>query len=183
MQSEGVAAVVKHYILNNQETARDTESSDASDRTLWEVYYPPFEAAVRAGAAAVMCAYERVNGTYACGNAHILIEHLRERMGFEGFVMSDWWALHSTDAAAVRQRRISTPPHPPPSSALPAHSPPPPPPHWPPSPQGGVDQNLPGNDLYFSLLASRQPDLADAMVHRVLRGMLMSSAWDNGVPG
>eukprot|EP00966_Prymnesium_polylepis_P099198 2297703-Prymnesium_polylepis.1 len=48
VQAEGVAAVAKHFILNNQETHRDTVSSNADDRTLWEVYYPPFEAAVRA---------------------------------------------------------------------------------------------------------------------------------------
>ena len=101
MQSAGVAATAKHFVLNSQETNRNSESSDASDRTLWEVYYPPFEAAVRAGAAAVMCGYNKVNGTHACGDAHILIDHLREQMGFEGFVMSDWWAVHDEKAAAA----------------------------------------------------------------------------------
>ena len=101
VQSAGVAATAKHFVLNSQETNRNSESSDASDRTLWEVYYPPFEAAVRAGAAAVMCGYNKVNGTHACGDAHILIDHLREQMGFEGFVMSDWWAVHDEKAAAA----------------------------------------------------------------------------------
>ena len=100
VQGEGVAAVVKHFVLNSQETHRSAQSSDASDRTLWEVYYPPFEAAVRAGVASVMCGYNRINGTYACGNAHVLRRHLKLQMGFEGWVMSDWWATHSTHAAA-----------------------------------------------------------------------------------
>ena len=100
VQGEGVAAVVKHFVLNSQETHRSAQSSDASDRTLWEVYYPPFEAAVRAGVASVMCGYNRINGTYACGNAHVLRRHLKLQMGFDGWVMSDWWATHSTHAAA-----------------------------------------------------------------------------------
>ena len=99
VQSAGVAATAKHFVLNSQETHRNSESSDVSDRALWEVYYPPFEAAVRAGAAAFMCSYNRVNGTHACGDAHILIDHLRDSMGFDGFVMSDWWAIHDVDAA------------------------------------------------------------------------------------
>ena len=100
VQGEGVAAVVKHFVLSSQETHRSAQSSDASDRTLWEVYYPPFEAAVRAGVASVMCGYNRINGTYACGNAHVLRRHLKLQMGFDGWVMSDWWATHSTHAAA-----------------------------------------------------------------------------------
>lgn len=99
VQSAGVAATAKHFVLNSQETNRNSASSDASDRALWEVYYPPFEAAVRAGAAAFMCSYNLLNGTHACGDAHILIDHLRDEMHFEGFVMSDWWAVHDVIAA------------------------------------------------------------------------------------
>ena len=60
-----VAAVVKHFVLNSQETNRNSQSSDVDPRTLWEVYYPPFEAAVTAGVASVMCGYNKVNGRLA----------------------------------------------------------------------------------------------------------------------
>jgi beta-glucosidase len=64
----------------------------------WEVFYPPFQAAVDAGVAAVMCSYNYVNGTHSCGNEQLLKSDLKETMEFKGFVMSDWWATHSTAA-------------------------------------------------------------------------------------
>ena len=67
---------------------------------MWEVYYPPFEAAVRAGAASVMCSYNKVSGQYACGNEATLTRDLRGRMGFGGWVMSDWWAAHAINDTA-----------------------------------------------------------------------------------
>ena len=99
LQSKRVAAVVKHFVLNSQESDRFYTSAAASDRTLFEVYYPPFEAAIEAGVAAVMCSYNRINGSYGCGNERTLEEHLRGTLGFRGWVMSDWWALHSTQAS------------------------------------------------------------------------------------
>ena len=99
VQSRGVAAVAKHFALNSQEFGRYDMSSDASDRTLWEVYYPPFEAAVEAGVAGVMCGYNLVNGTHACGNHKLLMEDLKSKMMFGGFVVSDWWATPNTWAA------------------------------------------------------------------------------------
>ena len=91
VQSAGVAACPKHFVLNSQEMNRKSQSSDAGDRTLWEVYYTPFQAAIDAGAASMMCGYNRINGSFACGgdDGRILNEHLRTRMGFRGFVMSD----------------------------------------------------------------------------------------------
>jgi beta-glucosidase len=99
VQSEGVMATVKHFAFNEQETARAEESSVVGARTAWELYYPPFEAAVQAGAGAVMCAYNKVNGTYCCENPDLLRRDLRGTMGFRGLVMSDWWATHSTSVA------------------------------------------------------------------------------------
>eukprot|EP00931_Biecheleriopsis_adriatica_P101949 TRINITY_DN76996_c0_g1_i1.p1 TRINITY_DN76996_c0_g1~~TRINITY_DN76996_c0_g1_i1.p1 ORF type:complete len:820 (+),score=166.18 TRINITY_DN76996_c0_g1_i1:71-2530(+) len=97
VQSTGVMAVMKHFAFNEQETHRDWESSNVDDRTAWELYYPPFEAAVDEGVAGVMCPYNRVNGTYACSSEDLLTRDLREKMGYRGFVMSDWFArsLHS----------------------------------------------------------------------------------------
>jgi beta-glucosidase len=95
VQSQGVFAVIKHWIFNTQETNRETESSNVDERTAWELYYPPFEAAINAGACGVMCSYNQINGLFSCENEEELQHVLRERMGFRGFVQSDWWAAHS----------------------------------------------------------------------------------------
>jgi beta-glucosidase len=100
IQSNPVIATVKHYVANSQETNRMTVSSDIDQRTLHEIYAAPYEAAVRAGAGAVMCSYNRINGVYACENRDTLTTILRHQFGFDGFVMSDWGATHSTVAAA-----------------------------------------------------------------------------------
>lgn len=98
VQSQGVMAVMKHYVLNNQETNRQSASSDADDVTKWELYYPPFQAAVEAGVSAAMCSYNKVGGNWSCSNPKSL-QDLR-RMGFKGFVQSDWWATHDTSVLA-----------------------------------------------------------------------------------
>jgi len=98
VQSKGVLAVAKHFALNSQETHRDTVNSMADERTMQEVYYPPFKACVDAGAASFMCSYNLVNGVHACGNSDLLNRDLKEDMGFKGWVMSDWWALHDFKA-------------------------------------------------------------------------------------
>jgi beta-glucosidase len=96
-----VIATVKHYALNNQEANRMTESSDADERTLHEIYLPAFEAAVmRGGVGAVMCSYNRVNGVYACENPTLLDDILKREFGFSGWVMSDWGGQHSTVESA-----------------------------------------------------------------------------------
>ena len=97
IQSQPVMATAKHYALNNQETDRNTVDSIAGERTMREIYLPAFEAAVRnAKAGAVMCAYNKVNGPYACENKELLNGFLRRDWGFDGLVMSDWGAVHST---------------------------------------------------------------------------------------
>ncbi|CAK0802838.1 unnamed protein product [Prorocentrum cordatum] len=94
----GVAAVVKHFEGNQQETSRVDTNTIVDERTRWELYYPPFQAAVEAGAAAVMCAYNNINGRPACENPELLKVDLKERMGFGGWVMSDWWAFKSANS-------------------------------------------------------------------------------------
>jgi len=96
VQSGGVMATVKHFAFNQQETHRMEQDSVVDARTAWELYYPPFEAAVDAGVGAFMCSYNKVNGTYACGNSDLLKRDLQGAMGFKGFVMSDWGATHNT---------------------------------------------------------------------------------------
>eukprot|EP00443_Scrippsiella_acuminata_P110242 CAMPEP_0115724212 /NCGR_PEP_ID=MMETSP0272-20121206/80658_1 /TAXON_ID=71861 /ORGANISM="Scrippsiella trochoidea, Strain CCMP3099" /LENGTH=256 /DNA_ID=CAMNT_0003167421 /DNA_START=1 /DNA_END=767 /DNA_ORIENTATION=- len=83
---------MKHFVANSQENSRSESNSQVDQRTLWEVYYPPFQAAADAGCAAAMCGYNLVNGKYACDNEDILVRDLKQSMGFDGWVMSDWWA-------------------------------------------------------------------------------------------
>ncbi|MGW7435551.1 beta-glucosidase [Streptomyces sp. NPDC054849] len=99
IQDEGVIATVKHFALNNQEHGRDTVDVIAAEQTLHETELRGFEAAVAAGAGAVMGAYNKVNGVYACESKPLLDELLRGGWGFDGWVMSDWDATHSTVAA------------------------------------------------------------------------------------
>jgi len=98
MQEAGVTAATKHYIANEQETNRnpsgDVEavSANIDDKTLHELYLWPFANAVHAGAGSVMCSYNRVNNSYSCQNSKLLNGILKTKLGFEGFVVSDWGA-------------------------------------------------------------------------------------------
>ncbi|GAA4624588.1 hypothetical protein GCM10023196_025330 [Actinoallomurus vinaceus] len=98
IQSQGLIATVKHYAENNQETDRQTVDVKVDEQTMRQIELPGFQAAVDAGAGAVMCSYNKVNGDPACGNAELLNTILKEQWGFGGWVMSDWGATHSTDA-------------------------------------------------------------------------------------
>jgi beta-glucosidase len=101
IQENPVIATVKHFAVNSQETNRYYVSSNVDDRTLHEIYLPPFEAAVRdAHVGAVMCAYGLVNVIFSCENKPLLNDVLRKQFGFGGFVVSDWGATWSTAASA-----------------------------------------------------------------------------------
>ena len=94
IQGEGIIANIKHFVHNNQETERTHVDSVVDHRTHWELYMPPFEAAVKAGVLSVMCSYNKINGRYACENAST-IGDLKSKLGFRGFVVTDWGAAHS----------------------------------------------------------------------------------------
>ena len=96
VQSQGVMATVKHFALNNQEFNRHHVSSDADERTINEIYFPAFKAAVDAGVASVMSSYNLVNNVHSAENRWLLTETLKDKWGFEGFVMSDWTSTYST---------------------------------------------------------------------------------------
>jgi len=98
IQEAGLIATAKHYVANNFEDARTSVSADIGEQALHEIYLPGFEAAVRAGAGSVMCAYNQVNGAFSCDNPEILDQVLRDEWGFQGWVMTDWGARHSADA-------------------------------------------------------------------------------------
>ena len=93
IQSTGVAACPKHFAANSQELRRMSTDSVVDERTLREIYLTGFEIAVKEGnPKTIMSAYNRVNGTYANENKELLLDTLRGRWGFDGFVMSDWGA-------------------------------------------------------------------------------------------
>lgn len=109
IQDQGVMATIKHFIGNEQEHFRQSwewalpnaMSSNIDDRTMHELYAWPFGDAVKAGVASVMCSYNMVNNSYACQNSKLLNGILKDELGFQGFVMSDWLAQRSGVASAL----------------------------------------------------------------------------------
>ncbi|KAI5776999.1 beta-glucosidase-related glycosidase [Geopyxis carbonaria] len=106
IQDTGVQATPKHFIGNEQETYRNPSigedgtvtmavSANIDDRAMHELYLWPFADSVKAGAASMMCSYNRVNGSYGCQNSKTLNGLLKTELGFNGFVMSDWMATHA----------------------------------------------------------------------------------------
>lgn len=95
VQSAGVGACVKHFLANNQETRRRTQSSELDERTLREIYAPAFEKVVKdAQPWAVMSSYNKVNGTYVNESPALSKHLLRGEWGFDGMMVSDWAAVH-----------------------------------------------------------------------------------------
>lgn len=102
MQKNGVAACVKHYALNNQETWRNHIDVHVSERALYEIYLPAFKAAiVEAGSWTIMGAYNKIAGTHACHNDRMLNQILKKDWNFDGVVVSDWGGTHDTKEAAL----------------------------------------------------------------------------------
>jgi len=106
IQSQHVIATLKHYIANSQEFDRGAggppaDSADVSQRTLEEIYAPQYDTAIhQGGAMGVMCSYNRINSVYGCENPNTQKRILDHQFGFDGFVVSDWGATHSTVASA-----------------------------------------------------------------------------------
>ncbi|KAL2259637.1 hypothetical protein VTK26DRAFT_6628 [Humicola hyalothermophila] len=122
IQDAGVVACAKHFIGNEQEHFRqvgeargygfnisETLSSNIDDKTMHELYLWPFADAVRAGVGSVMCSYQQVNNSYGCHNSKLMNDLLKNELGFQGFVMSDWQAQHTGVAAAVAGLDMSMP--------------------------------------------------------------------------
>ncbi|KAK1813763.1 hypothetical protein LTR12_011817 [Friedmanniomyces endolithicus] len=117
IQSQSVMATIKHFVGNEQEHFRQSWewgtpnalSSNIDDRTLHELYAWPFAEAIRAGVASVMCSYNQVNNSYACQNSKLMNGVLKDELGFQGFVQSDWLAQRSGVASALAGLDMSMP--------------------------------------------------------------------------
>ncbi len=96
VQENGISACPKHFAANSQELLRMTCDSVVDERALRELYLTNFEIAVKEGhPKSIMSSYNKVNGTYANENAHLLTEILRDEWGFDGFVVTDWGGCNS----------------------------------------------------------------------------------------
>ncbi|QBM87367.1 beta-glucosidase [Metschnikowia aff. pulcherrima] len=123
IQMEGVVAVARHFIGNEQEHFRQVGEWDSNgweklqtsisanigDRTMHEVYLWPFADAVHAGVGGILCLYNQVNNTHACENSYLLNYLLKEELGFQGFVVSDWGAQHTGVELALAGLDMSMP--------------------------------------------------------------------------
>jgi beta-glucosidase len=95
IQSKGVGTSLKHFAANSQEYRRFVINAEMDERSLREIYLPAFETAVKKGKPwTVMCAYNKLNGTYCSEHHELLTGILKEEWGFEGLVVSDWGAVH-----------------------------------------------------------------------------------------
>ena len=164
IQDKGLMATVKHFAGNNQETERGTGTSVIDERTLHEIYLPAFEAAVKANVASFMCAYNRLaidgkNPNYSCANPELLNDVLRKQWGYQGFVMTDWYATLFEQKA------------PDPTPIL-----------------SGLDMEMPsgffmGEPLKQAVLKKQIPETAiDQAVHRILLQMDRFHMLDGALP-
>ncbi len=110
IQSKGVGACPKHFAANSQELRRMASDSIMDERTLREIYLTGFEIAVKEAApSSIMSSYNRINGTYANENEHLLQEILRDEWGFDGFVVSDWGASNDHTAGVAAGSHLEMP--------------------------------------------------------------------------
>lgn len=112
VQGEGVGTSLKHFAVNNQEFERMATSSDVDERTLHEIYLRAFEIAIAESASppwSVMSSYNLVNGVHASEHRELLTTILRERWGFDGFVVSDWGGIHDRVAAVIAGNHLEMP--------------------------------------------------------------------------
>jgi beta-glucosidase len=113
VQGEGVGACVKHFACNNSEYQRTVMSSDVDERALWEIYLRTFERIIKkASPWALMSSYNKLNGAQASQNRYLLTEALREKMGYEGTVISDWWGVKDRVEAARAGNDLEMPENP-----------------------------------------------------------------------
>ncbi len=153
VQSNRVMGDIKHYAVNDQETGRNILSAVLDRRALRETDLLAFQIAIAlAHPAGVMCAYNRIDGDYACENDYTLDQVLKHDWGFQGFVLSDWGGTHSTVKAALAGLDMDQP----------------------------GDDNFFSEPLKQAVLDGKVPQARlDDMVHRIVRGMFANGVIDH----
>jgi beta-glucosidase len=153
VQSNHIMGDIKHYVLNDQETGRNTLNAQLDPRTMQETDLLAFQIAIKmAKPAGVMCSYNRVNSDYACENDYTLNQVLKKDWGFKGFVLSDWEGTHSTVKAALAGLDMDQP---------------------------GND-NFFTDPLKQAILSGQVPQSRlDDMVHRIVRSMFINDVIDH----
>ena len=157
VQTNGVAACVKHFALNNQELWRNHINVNVSDRALYEIYLPAFKAAIKLGNSwSIMGAYNKFRGEYCSHNNYLLNKILKTDWGFDGVVISDWGGTHDTREAALNGLDIEM------GSQIDTKK----------SIRQAFDANFLGS-YFFELVKSREIDelILDDKVRRILRLM------------
>ena len=110
VQDAGVIATVKHFAANNTDYYRRNSNSVVDERTLREIYFPAFKAAVQeADSKAVMASYNQINGVWAAENKWLITDILRNEWGFNRLVMTDWWGVTNTDLLMASGTDIEMP--------------------------------------------------------------------------
>jgi beta-glucosidase len=153
VQSNHIMGDIKHYVLNDQETGRNTYNGQLNERDMRETDLLAFQIAINlAKPAGVMCSYNRVNGDYACENDFTLNQVLKRDWNFKGFVLSDWGGTHSTVKAALAGLDQDQP----------------------------GDDNFFSEPLKQAVLAGQVPQTRlDDMVHRIVRSMFANDVIDH----
>ncbi|WP_263379226.1 beta-glucosidase [Granulicella paludicola] len=151
VQDNHIMGDIKHYVLNDQETGRNTLNAILDKRSMQETDLLSFQIGIKmAKPAGVMCSYNRVNGDYACENNYTLNEVLKRDWGFKGFVLSDWEGTHSTEKAALAGLDMEQP-----------------------------GTNWFGEGLKKAVVEGRVPQTRlDDMVHRIVRSMFATGVVD-----
>ena len=153
VQSNHIMGDIKHYVLNDQETGRNTLNAILEPRTMRETDLLAFQIAISlAKPAGVMCAYNRINSDYACENDFTLNQVLKREWDFKGFVLSDWGGTHSTAKAALAGLDMDQP----------------------------GDDNFFSEPLRQAVLSGAVPQARlDDMVHRIVRSMFANDVIDH----
>jgi len=153
VQSNHIMGDIKHYAVNDQETGRNTLDAVIDRRSLRETDLLAFQIAItHAHPAGVMCAYNHINGDYACENDYTLNQVLKKDWGFQGFVLSDWGGTHSTVKAALAGLDMDQP----------------------------GDDNFFSQPLKDAILKGDVPQVRlDDMVHRIVRSMFAAGVIDS----
>ena len=112
VQDKGIGTSLKHFCANNREYDRLLQTSEVDERTLREIYLTPFEIALKAKPWTVMCSYNPVNGVYASENKWLLNDVLRGEFGFDGLIVSDWYATHHPVRAVKATLDLTMPENP-----------------------------------------------------------------------